>query len=128
MSLNVAFSFLFSYQFQSWGWMPHGGLALANSLATALEMVGLILIMRVRLGGLGGRLIWSGLGISLLSGGLMSGAIWAWSSLESNIPGWAYTLGGILIAIVIYGGGLAILKTKELKQLSQALQRHLGRS
>ena len=33
------------------GWMPHGGLALANSLATALEMVGLWYFMRRRLAG-----------------------------------------------------------------------------
>ena len=52
MSLNLAFSFLFSAWFERLGWMPHGGLALANSLATALEMVGLLYFMRRRLDGL----------------------------------------------------------------------------
>ncbi|HWA15390.1 MAG TPA: murein biosynthesis integral membrane protein MurJ, partial [Gemmatimonadales bacterium] len=35
MGLNVVFSFTFAWVFSKWGWMPHGGLALANSLATA---------------------------------------------------------------------------------------------
>lgn len=127
MSLNVAFSFTFSSLFQRWGWMPHGGLALANSLATGLEMVGLILIMRVRLGGLGGALVWSGLGKALLSGAVMSSVIWIWSSLAGNFAGWAFTLGGILLAVVVYGAGLAALRTDELKQLGEALRRRLGR-
>jgi putative peptidoglycan lipid II flippase len=128
MSLNVVFSFTFSYLFQRRGWMPHGGLALANSLATALEMVGLILIMRIRLKGLEGSYIGSGLGKALLSGALMSLGIWAWFSLGQDLPGWAFTLGGILIALVIYGAGLAILKTEELKQLGDALQKRLVRN
>jgi putative peptidoglycan lipid II flippase len=128
MTLNVAFSFAFSSLFQRWGWMPHGGLALANSLATGLEMVGLILIMRIRLGGLAGPLVWSGLSKALISGAAMCGAIWIWSSLGSALSGWAFTLGGILLAVVIYGAGLAILKTEELKQLAGAIQKRLARS
>ncbi len=128
MSLNVAFSYAFTYLFQRWGWMPHGGLALANSLATALEMVGLTLIMRRRLGGLGGSQILPGLVKALLAGMLMSGAIWIWSSLGGNLSGWIFTLGGILLAIVVYGAGLAILRTKEIQQLAGALQQRLQRN
>ncbi|MDP2975227.1 MAG: murein biosynthesis integral membrane protein MurJ, partial [Anaerolineales bacterium] len=51
MSLNVVFSFAFSALFTQIGWMPHGGLALANSLATELEAVTLFLLMRRRLKG-----------------------------------------------------------------------------
>ena len=59
MSLNLVFSLAFSALFTWLGWMPHGGLALANSLATFLEMVGLLVFMRRRLGGLEGRRILS---------------------------------------------------------------------
>jgi putative peptidoglycan lipid II flippase len=128
MSLNVAFSFTFSALFQRWGWMPHGGLALANTLATGLEMVGLILIMRVRLGGLGGALVWPGLIKALFSGVLMSCGIWIWFSLGRNLPNAIFTLCGIFIALVIYGVGLALLKTEELNQLARALQQRLGRN
>jgi len=46
MSLNVVFSFAFAALFKQIGWMPHGGLALANSLATALETIALLVLMR----------------------------------------------------------------------------------
>ena len=49
MGLNLGFSFLFSALFSRIGWMPHGGLALANSFATTLEMVLLLVLMRRRL-------------------------------------------------------------------------------
>ena len=56
MSLNVIFSFLFpALSLQRIGWMPHGGLALANSLATAIEAPVLLVLMRRRLAGLTGR-------------------------------------------------------------------------
>ena len=55
MSLNVGLSYLFSFLFARAGWMPHGGLALANSLATFLEMGALLFFMRRRLIGIEGR-------------------------------------------------------------------------
>ncbi|MCK5429578.1 MAG: murein biosynthesis integral membrane protein MurJ, partial [Anaerolineales bacterium] len=64
MSLNVVFSYAFSALFFRIGWLPHGGLALANSLATALEMLGLLYLMRGRLNGIEGK--------SLLVGGFQA--------------------------------------------------------
>jgi len=49
MGLNLLLSLAFLRFFTVLGWMPHGGLALANSLATLLEMGGLLLILRARL-------------------------------------------------------------------------------
>ena len=40
MSLNIILSYLLSAAFREMGWMPHGGLALANSIATGLESIG----------------------------------------------------------------------------------------
>jgi putative peptidoglycan lipid II flippase len=37
MGLNIVFSLIFIKVFEFIGWMPHGGLALANSFATALK-------------------------------------------------------------------------------------------
>ena len=54
MGLNVVFSILFSRLFVALGWMPLGGLALANSLATALEASVLLIVMRKRLNGIEG--------------------------------------------------------------------------
>jgi putative peptidoglycan lipid II flippase len=52
MVINVGFSLIFLAAFESWGWLPLGGLALGNSLATTLEMAVLLVILRRRLDGL----------------------------------------------------------------------------
>ncbi len=122
MSLNVLFSFLFSAAFSRLGWMPHGGLALANTLATGLEMVGLLLIMRKRLGGLEGNRIWSGVLKAGLSGALMSIALWGWFSLTGSSSIWILGIGGILIGLVVYTAGLLIFRTSELKQVIQVIR------
>ena len=106
--------------------MPHGGLALANTLATALEMVGLILVMRKRLDGLNGKQIGSGLGKSLAAGGLMTAAILGWITLAGDYSVWLLALGGILIGIVVYTVSLGVFKTRELKQLYQVIRSQLS--
>ena len=55
MLLNLGLSLTLPSLFESAGWLPHGGLALANSLATALELVVLLWLLRGRLGNLEGR-------------------------------------------------------------------------
>ena len=122
MSLNVLFSFLFSAIFRQLGWLPHGGLALANTLATGLEMVGLVLIMRKRMGGLNGKRIWSGFFKAALSGLLMAIALWGWISSSGRDSAWILGLGGILIGFFVYTAGLWILRTSELKQVYQAVR------
>jgi putative peptidoglycan lipid II flippase len=122
MSLNVLLSFLFSAAFSRLGWMPHGGLALANTLATSLEMVGLLWFMRKRLGGLEGKRIWSGVLKAGLSGGLMAIAIWGWFSLTRNSSIWILGAGGILIGLAVYTAVLWMLKTSELKQIYQVVR------
>jgi len=126
MTLNVLFSFSFSAAFKRLGWMPHGGLALANTLATGLEMVGLVLIMRLRLNGLNGKLIWTGILKAAIAGLLMAGAIQGWTFLTNSRPNWILAVGGVFIGIIVYLVSLALLKTTELGQLSQALRNKLS--
>ncbi|NIS79926.1 MAG: murein biosynthesis integral membrane protein MurJ, partial [Anaerolineales bacterium] len=86
MSLNVVFSIAFSAFFERIGWMPHGGLALANSLATALECVVLLWLLSKRLEGLDLTRIRPGL-ISTAGGtATMSLALLGWSTVMS---GWS---------------------------------------
>jgi putative peptidoglycan lipid II flippase len=122
MSLNVLLSFLFSAAFSRLGWMPHGGLALANTLATSLEMVGLIWIMKKRLGGLEGKRIWAGVLKAGLSGGLMAIALWGWFSLTGSSSIWILGAGGVLIGLVVYIAALWILRTSELNQIYQVVR------
>ena len=80
MVLNVILSLTFIAVFEALGWMPHGGLALSNSLATTIEMAVLLGIIRRRLGGLEGRRMLASLariGLASLLMGAVAGAL-AW--------------------------------------------------
>lgn len=103
MGLNVGFSILFSAWFTRLGWMPHGGLALANSLATALEAGGLLFLMRRRLAGLeGGRLLQGAWQAGLAALG-MGAAIVAWLSVTGEQASWLVALGGVVLGGAVYG-------------------------
>ncbi len=125
MSLNVVFSFGFSALFKRIGWMPHGGLALANSLATALETVGLLILMRRRLNGLQGRRVLQGFGSAILGVVGMSLALWLWMAIAGGRPSWQVVAGGILVGSVVYGIIITILRVPEARQLLQAGLVHL---
>ncbi len=84
MGLNIGLSLAFANLFVRWGWMPHGGLALANSLATGLESIALILLMRKRLNGLGGGYIWKGVAVSALGTLLMGAVVLGWEALMAG--------------------------------------------
>jgi putative peptidoglycan lipid II flippase len=126
MSLNLAFSFLFSAWFERLGWMPHGGLALANSLATALEMVGLLYFMRRRLNGLDGRFLMSGVWPAVLATLAMSLALWGWLAFLQDYSVWLLAAGGVLLGGVVYGLGVLGLGVAEAKSLMRAVGARLG--
>lgn len=71
MSLNLALSFVFVALFKALGWMPHGGLALANSTATLLEGILLLYLMHRRLKGIDEKNILRSLLKFLAAGALM---------------------------------------------------------
>jgi putative peptidoglycan lipid II flippase len=102
MSLNLAFSFLFAALFERVGWMPHGGLALANSLATTLEMIGLLALMRRKLKGLDGHRILRGSAQAALATLAMSIGILAWLAFAGNLPLWVVVSGGIILGALVY--------------------------
>jgi putative peptidoglycan lipid II flippase len=92
--------------------LAHGGLALANSTATILEMVGLLLVLRVRLEGLeGDRLLGSTLRTVLAAGLMGFGVSWfaARTHGQSSIivGGGGIALGGLIyfVATLALGSG-----------------------
>ncbi len=125
MSLNVALSIAFSAWFSRIGWMPHGGLALANSLATFLEMGALLYLMRRRLGGLEGKRALTGLAQALVAAGAMGGAIWGWLRLAAmqEFSVWVTGLGGVAVGVVVYGVMVLLLRVPEVRMLADAIQR-----
>ncbi len=124
MSLNVALSFTFAGLFSQLGWLPLGGLALANSSATALEMAALFLIMRRRLKGLQGGDITRGL-IQAAAGTLaMSLVLVLW--LQRNGSGILIALGGVAIGGAVYLLMMWALRVPELQAVYRVLRRRLG--
>jgi len=128
MSLNVVFSITFAALFERIGWMPHGGLALANSLATALEMVLLMILMRKRLGGIDGANIARGFGQATLAALGMGTALFWWSQAQITSAAWVIAFGGIAIGGAVYLIAVWILKVPEIKQLQKLLQDRLFKS
>jgi putative peptidoglycan lipid II flippase len=123
MGSNVVFSFVFSNLFEEIGWLPHGGLALANSLATALEVTALLIIMRKRLNGINGLHILRG---GLLSiGGTLGMSATVLLSLRSFIgkPAWLLTISGIVAGGLAYVLTMAALRVPELNALVGTLRR-----
>lgn len=121
MTLNIVFSLLFSALFLRVGWAPHGGLALANSLATALEMIGLLVLMRRKLNGIEGKELLSGFLQAGLATLLMSLALWGWFAKTGDQPSWLVAAGGVLIGGIIYGASILGLGVHEARQLVKAL-------
>ncbi|MDY6874128.1 MAG: murein biosynthesis integral membrane protein MurJ [Chloroflexota bacterium] len=124
MGLNVGLSLAFSALFTRLGWMPHGGLALANSVATGLESVALILLMRKRLKGIEGGTIWKGVGLSLLGTALMSAVVWGWEAIFAGRSVLLVVFGALGLGVAAYGGLMWALKVPELRGMVRAM---LGR-
>jgi putative peptidoglycan lipid II flippase len=126
MGLNVVFSLLLPRLFAGLGWMPHGGLALANSLATALEMVVLLALMRRRLHGLEGRRLRSSLGQAVLATAAMGLAVqgWMWAVANGRLT---ILAGGLVIGVAVYGLVAFILRVPEAFSLLDALKARLAR-
>ncbi len=127
MSLNVIFSLAFSSIFIRFGWAPHGGLAFANSLATALEMGGLVFIMRKRLSGLNDPAILTGLAHAGTAGLGMGIVIWLWINIAGSWSFWVEALGGIALGVTVYGAILLALRVPEVSTVFNYGLRRLKR-
>ncbi len=125
MGLNVVFSLAFIDLFEIAGWMPHGGLALANSLATALEAATLFIVMRKRLNGIEGRHILRGAISSLIAALGMSALIYGWLTLGQNFNAWILVPAGVAIGGGAYFAALWMLRVPELQFLVNGILRRV---
>jgi len=123
MSLNVVFSVAFAALFRRLGWMPHGGLALANSLATALEAAALFMLMRRRLGGLDGQRLLAGWNGAVLATAAMSSGLWVWGRAQPFLAQPVFALGGVLIGAAVYLLWLMLLRLPEVNLVFSLLRR-----
>jgi putative peptidoglycan lipid II flippase len=125
MGLNVIFSILFSRYFESIGWFPLGGLALANSLATALEAIALFIFMRKRLNGIEGKSIADGAWRVGVAGLGMAIGLWWWIQATGSLTRWLVALGGVVVGGILYFMGVLILNVPEINLIKGAVSRRL---
>jgi putative peptidoglycan lipid II flippase len=123
MGVNIILSWLLLNLFARWGWPPYAGLALANSIAVLLEMVVLLLLLNVRLGGLSA----GGLGraiakMSLATGGLAL-ALLVLRPLLPVMPSWLGGVVGIFVGGLVYVGLAYALRLDELRSVWQSIRR-----
>lgn len=123
MGLNMAMSIGFSFLFKSLGWMEHGGLALANSIATALEMTALLFFMRRRLHGLDGKRLWKAVMTSSVSAVVMGCAIEIWIMFGSNLSLTILVLIGAILGIVVYGVMCWLFRIEETTLIKRMIHR-----
>ncbi|MCC7361191.1 MAG: murein biosynthesis integral membrane protein MurJ [Anaerolineales bacterium] len=114
MALNIVFSLLLAPLFTRLSLPPHGGLALANTLATTLEMLALMAYMRRRLGGLDLARLWPGLARAALGAALMGGALALWLAFAAPYGAWVRGVGGVVIGGAVYAAAAAALRAPEV--------------
>ena len=101
----------------------HGGLALANSSATILEMLVLVLVVRARLGGMDGRRLVSSLARISVAAGVMGLA------LSGFARAWWFTSplilagGGVLLGAAVYLVASLLLGVEEVAALRRLARR-----
>jgi len=122
MLLNVVLSFSLSALFSKVGWMPHGGLALANSIATLLEAITLLFFIRLRLNGLNFQWILKGFFQFLFASACMGFIILSLFSILGGKQVWLVLLSGLLS-----GGGsyliiIVLMKNPELISIYRVLK------
>ncbi len=125
MSLNVVLSIAFSALFLRVGWAPHGGLALGNTLATSLEAIALLILMRRRLDGLEGGRILAGSAQAAIATLAMGLALGLWMGLGADWPVWLAAGGGVVVGGGVYGAAVLALRVKEARALLRAAARRL---
>ncbi len=128
MSLNVGLSFAFVALFVAVGWMPHGGLALANTVATTLEMSGLLFLMRRRLHGLESRHLSAGIAQAALASAVLALAVEALRRATGGFPLWLGLTATITGGAVFYALTLLLLHNAEIFALWHAVRGRLAHS
>lgn len=111
MAVNVALSLLLLRP------LAHGGLALANTIATTLEALALLWLIRPQLGGLGGRQLLTSSSRSLAAALGMAAALWLFRRETVGWSPWLLTAGGIALGAVVYGSLALLLGREEIQAL-----------
>jgi putative peptidoglycan lipid II flippase len=106
---------------------PFAGLALAMSIATAIESGLLWLILRRRIGGIDGSRVWALTWRALLAAGVMGLAVWGALQVMASLPAlFPLAAAGVVGVIAYFGLAMAFGLTEALAVPRMVLRR-LGR-
>jgi len=125
MAANLGLSFLFTALFNRLGWMPHGGLALANTTATAVESIILLVLMKRKLKGIAANKIFAAVWKSITASGIMVIVIQTVNAYLFQQSGPARTLFSILAGIVFYFVSLILLRIPEIKKVFRIIKNRI---
>jgi putative peptidoglycan lipid II flippase len=114
VGLNVALSLTLPGVFGRVGWYPHAGLALANSVATLLELVALLALIRRRMNGLEGRRTLTAFARSGLASLAMGAVLLVWQALLPDVGSLVLGGGGVVLGVLVYLGAAVLLRVEEL--------------
>ena len=113
--------------------LSFGGLALANSIATTLEMLVLLWLLQRRLHGIHGRSILATALRSTAAAACMAGFLLLWVQWSPAVlPGvaaddWLTTVGGILLGFAVYAAASYALRSEELALVLEMVRRRVRR-
>ncbi len=101
-------------------YLGFGGLALANSTATLLEALLLLILLRRRLGGVDGRALALSVGRTALAAGVMGAALYPlaqWAAIQAAGMQMAADAIALLGGVALFIGVSALLRAPELGQV-----------
>jgi len=114
--------------------LAHAGLALATAIASALNFMALLVILRLRLGPFGGRRVARSAALSLLASlpAAVIGVVVSDFSIWGRPGAWLAKVAWITLAIGVSAGGYALLqavwRTEEAVAVWDLVKRRRGRS
>jgi len=125
--LSLALCWVFEWVGMRWfaraylAWMPLGGLALANSVATIIETAVLTWILNRRLGGWDGRQLAHSLWRTTIAAALTTCALWTYLQLVPARNAWIQSIGGIVVGGGTFGFAALLLRSPELRVAWQSI-------
>ncbi|MDP6793154.1 MAG: murein biosynthesis integral membrane protein MurJ, partial [Anaerolineales bacterium] len=126
MLINVILSLLLTAVFRAYGLLSHGGLALANTIATTLEMIALLWLLRPRLGGLAAISILKSVARTTAGAAAMTLLLRGWIAL-APASGVTLSLVGVTLGGATFWGMTALLGSEEAFRLPALIRQQLRR-
>ncbi|MBE9508168.1 MAG: murein biosynthesis integral membrane protein MurJ [Chloroflexi bacterium] len=123
MGLNVALSLTLPGLFGVAGRPPYAGLALANSVATLLELVVLMVLIRRRMGGLEGRRTLVAFVKNGLAALVMGVVLLVWQAMLPDAGSLVLGGGGVVLGAAVYVGAALLLRVEELRAVTRLVRR-----